>query len=59
MNDKECLLDEFEFSNHICVNAIWNVIETIEMVLDMPKPSTNEGGLSQTLGSKFNNISKK
>lgn len=56
MNNKECLLDEFEFSNHICVNATWNVIEIIEMVLDMPKPSANEGVLSQTLSSKFNNI---
>lgn len=26
------------------------------MILDIPKPSTNEGFLSQTLGSKFNNI---
>ena len=56
MNNKKFLLDEFQFSNHICVNATWNVIETLEMILDRLKPSTNEGFLSQTFGSKFNNI---
>lgn len=56
MNNKKFLLDEFDFSSHICVNATWNVIETLEMILDRLKPSTNEGFLSQTFGSKFNNI---
>lgn len=49
-------IDKFNFSSHICINATKNVIETIEMILDIQKPSTTEGFLSQTLGSKFNNI---
>ena len=56
MNKKENMLDKFEFSSHICINATWNVIETIEMILDTLEPSTSEGFLSQTLSSKFNNI---
>ena len=50
------MLNEFEFSNHICTNATKNVIETLEMLLDKTEPLSNERCLSQTLGSNFNNI---
>lgn len=50
------MINEFEFSNHICTNATKNVIETLEMLLDKIKPLSNEKCLSQTLGSNFNDI---
>lgn len=56
MKNRKYLLNEFEFSNHICTNATKNVIETLEMLLDKMEPLSNEKCLSQTLGSNFNNI---
>ena len=56
MNDKKCLLDEFNFSSHICINTTKNLIETLEMILDRLEPSINQRFLSQTLSSEFNNI---
>lgn len=56
MNNRKHMLNEFEFSNHICTNATKNVIETLEMLLDKMEPLSDERCLSQTLGSNFNNI---
>lgn len=56
MNNRKHILNEFEFSNHICTNATKNVIETLEMLLDKMEPLSDERCLSQTLGSNFNNI---
>lgn len=56
MKNRKHMLNEFEFSNHICTNATKNVIETLEMLLDKMEPLSNERCLSQTLGSNFNNI---
>lgn len=56
MKNRKYLLNEFEFSNHICTNATKNVIETLEMLLDKMESLSNEKCLSQTLGNNFNNI---
>lgn len=54
MNEKENMLDKFEFSNHICVKRTKNVVEILEVILN--EFVTPVGVLSNTFKSSFNDI---
>lgn len=54
MNEKENMLDKFEFSNHICVKRTKNVVEILEVILN--EFVTPVGVLSNTYKSSFNDI---
>ena len=49
MNNRKHMLNEFDFSSHICTNSTINLIETIEMILDK-----RLNPFSKTIISNFN-----
>lgn len=54
MNEKENMLDKFEFSNHICIKRTKNVVEMLEVILN--ERVTPVGVLSDMFKSSFNGI---